>query len=201
MCICMPLARGKESKKRTITVWKRPTASWWNERDFLIAHIPLSSQIICDNVLRIPLCACVCVCVYTTCNPTRSHINYNQIGYWSHTRSQYWSSMCSLVGAHETLSPVWRHRGRESHFSQRLVHDVQITVFTARKVCHKPLKVVHSNPHETPYETQCDSVRKETYLDFQEVLFPEAICTSNTETFAQEVDKEKSLVIYFVICF
>lgn len=47
------------------------------KRDLLIAYIPCLFL----PVLHIPLCPCVQVRLYITHNPTRSHINYNQIGY------------------------------------------------------------------------------------------------------------------------
>lgn len=49
---------------------------------------------------------CVCTCMHVSLyyrHLTQSHINYSQIGYWSHTRCQYWSCVCSLVVGHETL--------------------------------------------------------------------------------------------------
>ncbi len=156
-CVCVPfvpLARGKESKKRKRTVWKRPTTSRRGgmerkrKRDLLIAHIPSLFLPLSSVTLS---CISHCVHVYTyVCvyylQPTRSHINYNQIGYWSHTRSQYWFGVCSLAKGHETLSPIWSHRETESHFSQSLAHAVQMTIFTASKVCYKCV---------TPTSTMC----------------------------------------------
>lgn len=88
------------------------------KRDLLIAHVP---SLFPNHQRHCSKCHCVhvCVCVHTRTTCTQSHINYNQIGYWSHTRSQYWSSVYRLAEGHETLSPESGGTERVSNISQR----------------------------------------------------------------------------------
>lgn len=109
------------------------------KRDLLIAHVP---SLFPNHQRHCSKCHCVhvCVCVHTRTTCTQSHINYNQIGYWSHTA-------LSIDPAYTVWQRVMKHfllsleAQREyqifhregNHFSP--AHVVQMTIFTANKVC------------------------------------------------------------------
>lgn len=91
----------------------------------------LSLQVVTWHRSACPfVCMCICVSVHYL-RPTRSHINYNQISYWSRTGSQYWSRRVqSGRGSWNTFS--WSLEARsEVKLFHSLVRVVQLTASKA----------------------------------------------------------------------